>query len=52
MEEKCFKAVNFDLDTHQLSSLYPGDNYRKSYKDLQQFFEGREFIHRQGSGYQ
>ena len=29
MERKYFKALNFDLDTHQLKEHYPGANYRQ-----------------------
>ena len=31
MERKYFKALNFDLDTHQLKAHYPGANYRQAY---------------------
>ncbi|HIY00463.1 MAG TPA: hypothetical protein IAA26_01220 [Candidatus Blautia faecipullorum] len=51
MERKYFKALNFDLDTHQLEKHYPGSNYRKAYKDLRRFFKRHSFSHRQGSGY-
>lgn len=51
MERKYFKAINFDLDTHQLKEHYPGTNYRKAYDDLCRFFKRHHFLHRQGSGY-
>ena len=51
MERKYFKALNFDLDTHQLKEHYPGANYRKAYDDLRRFFRRHRFSHRQGSGY-
>ena len=51
MERKYFKALNFDLDTHQLKVHYPGANYRKAYDDLRRFFRHHRFSHRQGSGY-
>lgn len=51
MERKYYKALNFDLSTHQLKVHYPGTNYRKSYDDLKRFFKQHNFLHRQGSGY-
>ncbi|MCI8418629.1 MAG: hypothetical protein HFI33_14235 [Lachnospiraceae bacterium] len=51
MERKYFKAINFDLDTHQLKAHYPGANYRQAYDDLCRFFKRHKFSHRQGSGY-
>ena len=51
MERKYFKALNFDLDTHQLKAHYPGVNYRQAYDDLRRFFKRHQFSHRQGSGY-
>ena len=51
MERKYFKAINFDLDTHQLKAHYPGANYRQAYDDLYRFFKRHKFSHRQGSGY-
>ena len=51
MERKYFKALNFDLDTHQLQEHYPGANYRQAYDDLRRFFKKHRFLHRQGSGY-
>lgn len=51
MERKYYKAINFDLDTHQLKEYYPGANYRQAYDDLRKFFERHNFSHRQGSGY-
>lgn len=51
MERKSFKALNFDLDTHQLEKHYPGVNYRQAYYDLRRFFKRHHFAHRQGSGY-
>lgn len=51
MERKYFKALNFDLDTHQLQKNYPGANYRHAYDDLRRFFQKHRFSHRQGSGY-
>ena len=51
MERKYFKALNFDLDTHQLKAHYPGANYRQAYDDLRRFFKRHQFSHRQGSGY-
>lgn len=51
MERKYFKAINFDLSTHQLEAHYPGNNYRQSYADLRRFFMQHGFTHRQGSGY-
>lgn len=51
MEKKYFKAINFDLNTHQLKTYYPGANYRQAYDDLLRFFKRHKFSHRQGSGY-
>lgn len=51
MERRYFKALNFDLDTHQLKAHYPGANYRQAYDDLRRFFKRHQFSHRQGSGY-
>lgn len=51
MERKYFKALNFDLDTHQLKEHYMGANYRQAYDDLRRFFRRHHFSHRQGSGY-
>lgn len=51
LERKYFKALNFDLDTHQLQEHYPGANYRQAYDDLRRFFKKHRFLHRQGSGY-
>ncbi len=51
MERKYFKAINFDLDTHQLKTHYSGANYRQAYDDLRRFFKRHKFSHRQGSGY-
>ncbi len=51
MEQKHFKALNFDLDIHRLKDYYPGDNYRRAYDDLRRFFKRHKFSYRQGSGY-
>lgn len=51
LERKYYKALNFDLSTHQLNDLYPGTNYRKAYEDLRRLFMSHNFFHRQGSGY-
>lgn len=51
MEHKRYKALNFDLDTHQLQVYYPGRNYRQAYDDLRSFLGQHDFSHRQGSGY-
>lgn len=51
LERKYFKALYFDLDTHQLKEYYPGRNYRHAYEDLRRFFSHHHFSHRQGSGY-
>lgn len=49
MERKYFKAINFDLDTVNLRHYYP--RYQQAYSDLLHFFKGKNFSHRQGSGY-
>ena len=51
MEQRRYKAINFDLYTHELKKLYPGTNYRHAYYDIRFFFLKNNFIHRQGSGY-
>lgn len=51
MERRYYKAINFDLSTHQLEEHYPGANYRQAYDDLKRFFRCHDFSHRQGSGY-
>lgn len=51
MPSKVFKAIYFDLDTHQLKEQYTGNNYRQAYDDLRNFFKQHHFSHRQGSGY-
>ena len=51
MERKYIKAINFDLNTHQLKVHYPGANYQHAYDDLRRFFKSHKFSHRQGSGY-
>lgn len=50
-EEKCFKAINFDLDTKALQQYYPSTNWRKAYDDINKFLISNGFEHRQGSGY-
>lgn len=45
------KAINFDLDTKILRSLYPTKNWRKAYKDIKAFMKEKGFAHRQWSGY-
>lgn len=51
MERKYRKAINFDLDTRKLKTLYPGGDYHAAYYDLRRFFASHGFEHRQGSGY-
>lgn len=51
MERRYYKAINFDLSTHQLKEHYPGANYCQAYDDLKRFFRRHDFSHRQGSGY-
>lgn len=51
MERKYYKAINFDLDTHQLQEHYPGTNYHHAYDRLRHFFKNHQISHRQGSGY-
>lgn len=53
-EKSCLKAVNFDLDTKQLKSLYLNNrslSYLKAYKQIGTFLKSRGFVHRQWSGY-
>lgn len=51
MERKYYKAINFDLDTHKLKELYPGNSYQNGYDDLRRFFKRHGCSHGQGSGY-
>jgi virulence-associated protein VapD len=50
---KCFKAFNFDLDTEKLKEHHPSGekSYTKAYRDIERFFDEKQFEHRQGSGY-
>lgn len=43
MERKYVKALNFDLDTHQLKKHYPGNDYHHAYSDLRKFFRKQDF---------
>lgn len=38
-EDKCIKAINFDLDTKKLKEYYPSKHWRKAYGDLKKFFK-------------
>lgn len=51
MSDKCYKALNFDLDTNSLKRYYPGSNYRQAYRDIKKFLIQNGFEHRQWSGY-
>lgn len=51
MSHKCYKAINFDLDTRKLKLYYTGSDYHQAYMNLQYFFKAHHFLHRQGSGY-
>ena len=51
MSDKCYKALNFDLDTNSLKRYYPGSNYRQAYRDIKTFLVQNGFQHRQWSGY-
>lgn len=51
MDEKNYKAINFDLDTNNLKEHYPKLHYQQAYEDLRIFFNQYQFSHRQGSGY-
>ena len=45
-EKSCLKAVNFDLDTKQLKSLYLNNrslSYLKAYKQIGTFLKSRGF---------
>lgn len=51
-EKKIRKAINFDLDTHKLRTVYGEEtNYTAAYHDIERFFNKLDFEHRQGSGY-
>lgn len=52
IEEKYYKAINFDLDTRRLKEYYPDKkNWRAAYKDIKNFFKENDFNHKQWSGY-
>lgn len=51
MSDKCYKALNFDLDTNSLKRYYPNSNYRQAYRDIKKFLIQNGFEHRQWSGY-
>lgn len=44
-------AINFDLDTKKLETLYSSKNWRQAYDDIRDFLKKNNFEHRQGSGY-
>jgi len=50
--QKRRKAINFDLDTQTLRSLFGEAGRRKAYADIGRFLKKNGFDHRQGSGYQ
>lgn len=50
MEEKTFKAINFDLDTKALKEYYPKSR-RNAYREIGNFLKDNGFSHRQWSGY-
>ena len=49
--KKSRKAVNFDLNDNLLKKYYPSKNYKNAWKDIKRYFESKNFIHRQYSGY-
>ena len=45
------KAINFDLSTNELESIFGKNNTSKPYSDIKLFMEENGFTHRQYSGY-
>ena len=45
------KAVNFDLKDNLLKKYYPSKSYKNAWKDIKKYFESKNFIHHQYSGY-
>ena len=45
------KAINFDLSTNELESIFGKNNTSKPYSDIKHFMERDDFEHRQYSGY-
>ncbi len=45
------KAINFDLSTNELESIFGKNNTSKPYSDIKRFMESNGFMHRQYSGY-
>jgi virulence-associated protein VapD len=50
-EQRRYKAINFDLDTKSLRSLFGESGRRKAYTDVGRVLRDKGFEHRQGSGY-
>ena len=50
LEEKHYKAINFDLDKQALESISPGKS-KTAYTEIKKFMENNGFSHRQYSGY-
>ena len=52
--DKCYKAINFDLNTNALKEILQTKNpivVLKEYKKIGKFLESKGFTHRQGLGY-
>lgn len=50
-ENKKYRAVNFDLSEKKLKKFYSATNPKGAYGKISDFFEKRNFEHRQYSGY-
>jgi virulence-associated protein VapD len=50
-EQKRFKALNFDLDTHHLIEVFGEAGRRNAYAQIKSFMLRNDFSHRQWSGY-
>lgn len=51
MEQKYFKAINFDLNVDCLKIYYSKANHTNAYSDIRSYLSKNGFEHRQGSGY-
>lgn len=51
MEEKCIKAINFDLSENLLKLIFSETTYRNAWIKLGSCFNQRGWTHRQYSGY-
>ena len=50
-EQRRYKSINFDLDTHRLTEIFGKTGRRKAYAQIMSFMLQQDFDHRQWSGY-